>query len=240
MSDWPAAPDPLPALGEGVHIWMVALDDAGCDVESCHARLSPGEQKRADNFKFARDRRRYVVAHAALRDVLARYTLAGAATLQFTEGVNGKPKLAPPFSAGGIEFNLSHSHETALVAVNSRRDIGVDIEYVKAEFDIFEVADHFFSEREIAALHALPTTLRSRAFYKCWTSKEAFLKAKGTGLSGNLDEVEITRDGEAVRIRASIDGWVLKELSCSDRYEAALVTKNMPTNVCCYLWSAKR
>jgi 4'-phosphopantetheinyl transferase len=237
MIRWPAAPDPLPPLG-GAHVWAVALDEAGFEIESCRARLSTDEQERADKFKFARDRRRYLIAHTALRDILARYTLADPASLQFITGANGKPKLAPPL-AGSIDFNLSHSHERALVAVNDRREIGVDIEFIKTEFAFFEVAKHFFTEREVASLDALPEALQRQAFYKCWTGKEAFLKAKGTGLSGQLDEVQIVLDGEQVRIEATVAGWALKDLDFGSGYEAALVTQAQPAQVSCYRWQPR-
>jgi 4'-phosphopantetheinyl transferase len=236
MSQWLPAPDPLPPLGHDAHVWAVELDDPGCDVVFYRERLSPDEQARTEKFKFARDRRRYVIAHAALRDILARYTHTGPADLQFDQGANGKPKLAAPFGACGIDFNLSHSHETALVAVNDRHEIGVDIEYVKADFEIFAVANRFFTKREVTALRALPVLLRRKAFYKCWTSKEAFLKAKGTGLSGRLDEVQIALAGENVRIQAAVADWTLAELAPRDGYEAALVTKDKPAQILCYRW----
>ena len=239
MSRWLPAPDPLPPLGGDAHVWAVDLDDPGCDVGFCRERLLPDEQARAEKFKFARDQRRYVIAHAALRDILARYTHTGAADLQFNEGANGKPKLAAQFSACGIDFNLSHSHETALVAVNDRHEIGVDIEYVKSDFEIFAVANRFFTKREVAALRALPAALRRQAFYKCWTSKEAFLKAKGTGLAGQLDEVEIALADGKVRIQASVAGWTLEELALRDGYEAALVTKDKPAQILCYRWQGR-
>jgi 4'-phosphopantetheinyl transferase len=239
MSRWLPAPDPLPPLGGDAHVWAVQLDDPGCDVVFCRERLSRDERARADKFKFARDQRRYVIAHAALRDILALYTHAGAAELQFDQGAHGKPKLAAPFSACGIDFNLSHSHETALVAVNDRHEIGVDIEYVKSDFEIFAVANRFFTKREVAALRGLPAALRRQAFYKCWTSKEAFLKAKGTGLSGQLDEVEIALAGENVRIQAAVANWTLAELAPRDGYEAALVTKDKPAQALCYRWQGQ-
>ena len=239
MSRWLPAPDPLPLLGGDAHVWAMELDDPGCDVGFCRERLSLDEQARAEKFKFARDQRRYVIAHAALRDILARYTHTGAADLQVNQGANGKPRLAAQFSACGIDFNLSHSPETALVAVNDRYEIGVDIEYVKSDFEIFTVANRFFTQREVAALRALPAALRRQAFYKCWTSKEAFLKAKGTGLAGQLDEVEIALAGEQVRIQASVVDWMLEELDPRDGYEAALVTKDKPAQILCYRWQAR-
>ena len=215
MNHWLPAPDPIPSLGGNVHVWALQLEEFAFDAALWHSRLSSEEQSRAARFKFARDQRRYGIAHAALRDILAGYVNVDAVNLRFNDGPNGKPKLAPPFEASGIEFNLSHSHETALIAVNQGNEIGVDIEFAKADFEFLELASHFFTKREVAALRALPSALQRQGFYKCWTSKEAFLKAKGTGLSGALDEVEIMLVGERVQIKASVAGWSLVELPSS-------------------------
>ena len=112
-----------------------------------------------------------------------------------------------------------------LLAVARSREVGVDVEFVNADFAFDEVAERFFTAGEVAALRALPAHLRRQAFYKCWTSKEAFLKAKGTGLSGDLDEVNIglAAAGEQVRIDANVPGWSLLELNVVADYEGALV-----------------
>ena len=118
-------------------------------------------------------------------------------------------------------------------------EVGVDIEFVKTDFTFDDVAGRFFTPREVSALRALPSALQRQAFYKCWTSKEAFLKAKGTGLSGKLDEVEIYQeDGGTVRVRATVAGWSLAELNPAGGYEAALVTKGAPCRVRLYRWEA--
>jgi 4'-phosphopantetheinyl transferase len=238
MNGWSVLSEPIPPLDEDVHVWAVALDDAGFDAALWRDRLSPEEQARAARFKFARDQKRFIIAHAALRDLIAGYLKMKAANLRFDEGSSGKPKLAPPFDKSGVKFNLSHSHETALVAVHHGSEIGVDIEFIRAEFEFHEVAGHFFTKREITALNALPPVLQRQAFYKCWTSKEAFLKAKGTGLSGKLDEVEITLAGQHAQVTASVAGWSLSELDPGGGYEAALVRQGGPVKISCYRWKA--
>lgn len=236
MNHWPTAPDPLPSLGADAHVWSVALDDASWNTESCQKSLSPDERARAQRFKFPRDRRRYVIAHAALRGILAQYVHAAPGDLHFAFGENGKPNLAPPFHTSAVEFNLSHSQERALLAVNRQHEIGVDIEHCRADFEIFQVARRFFTEAEVAALSVLPEGLRLQGFYKCWTSKEAFLKARGTGLSGPLDEVEISLAEGRVRIHAAVPGWALQELDCAEGYEAALVTKHPSPKLGLFRW----
>jgi len=167
---------------------------------------------------------------------LSIYVNSPAQELQFELGPYSKPKLAPIYAKKKFEFNLSHSHEVVLIALTQGREIGVDVERVREDFAFDEVAQRFFTAREVAAIHALPIHLQREAFYKCWTSKEAFLKAKGTGLSGKLDEMEITLDGQHVQINANVPGWSLVELIACDGYEAALVSEGEPTQVHLYRW----
>ena len=153
-------------------------------------------------------------------------------------GPSGKPKLTPSIPGEVyLHFNLSHSGEVALIAVTRVGEIGVDVEYVKKDFPIHEVAERFFTPKEVTALKTLPEPLQHKAFFKCWTSKEAFLKAKGTGLSGELDEVEMTlAGGKHVRINANVPGWSLAELNASEGYEAALVSEGEPAPIHLYRW----
>jgi 4'-phosphopantetheinyl transferase len=237
MTSWPRSPVELPALQNNIHIWAVRLDDATVDLDLDLDLLSPEERERLARFKFERDRRRYLVAHIALHDILRRYLPSEPARVSFDIGANGKPRLPHAPASSDVEFNLSHSHEMALLAVCHKREVGIDIEYVKEDFECQEVAERFFSAREIVAMRGLPVSLQRQAFFKCWTSKEAFLKAKGTGLSGALDEVEITLTAaDQVRITAGVPGWSLSEVDPIDGYEGALVVANAPVPICYYLW----
>jgi 4'-phosphopantetheinyl transferase len=237
MNSWAQPPAELPALGASVHVWAVRLDDASVDLERGRDLLSPDERERAARFIFERDRRRYLVAHIALHEILSRYLPIEPAQLSFDLGPNGKPKLHQALAPSGIEFNLSHSNEMALLAVAHGREVGVDVEHVREKFAFQEVAERFFTAKEVAAMRSLPATLQRQAFFKCWTSKEAFLKAKGTGLSGALDEVEITLGGdEQVDIAANVPNWWLFELEPIAGYESALVVASAPAPIRCYQW----
>jgi 4'-phosphopantetheinyl transferase len=197
------------------------------------------EQDRASQFKFETDRQRYVAAHAALRSIVSSYVNSPARELQFAAGPYGKPKLAPIHATEKIEFNLSHSHDVALIAVAQGREIGVDVEWVRKDFVFDEVAQRFFTAREVAALHALPLHLQREAFYKCWTSKEAFLKAKGTGLSGQLDEVEIVFIDHVVRVKGTMPNLSLIELTVDGGYVAALVVDGVEPRLRYYAWESR-
>ena len=220
-----------------VHIWLVQINDESISREVLEDLLSLAERDRAARFKFATDRRRYLVAHAALRSILSVYLKIPAQELQFIAGPNGKPKLASIRADNKFEFNLSHSHEVALVAVSQGREIGVDVEWVKEQLAFDEIAQRFFTSREVAALKALPSEHQRRTFYRCWSSKEAFLKAKGTGLSGELDEVEILfTPGEGVRISGTIPNWTLVELNPPDGYVGALATEGPECQLKFFQW----
>jgi 4'-phosphopantetheinyl transferase len=220
-----------------IHVWLVRADDGSYCIHCGHDLLSLNEQERAARFKFEDDRRRYIVAHGALRLLLSQYANVFANDLNFFTNANGKPFLVAAPVVANIQFNLSHSHEVALIAVTQGREVGVDVERVKEDFAFGEVAGRFFTAREVAALNALPSELQRKTFYKCWTSKEAFLKAKGTGLSGQLDEVEISFTAEkGVRVSATVANWTLVGLNPPDGYEGALVVEGAECQFRCFQW----
>jgi 4'-phosphopantetheinyl transferase len=227
----------LPLRENEVHIWLVQTNDESSSPDDCKDLLSRVEQDRASKFRFETDQRRYTTSHAALRSILANYLNSPARELQFAAGPYGKPKLAPIHATEKVEFNLSHSHELALIAVAQGREIGVDVEWVREDFAFDEVAQRFFTTKEVAALHALPFHLQREAFYKCWTSKEAFLKAKGTGLAGQLDEVEIVASDQVVRVKGTILNFSLLELAVNAGYVAALVVEGSEPRLSYYGWT---
>ena len=234
---WRTPPTDISLSDSAVDVWLISLAQPSAADGSFADVLSSTERERAARFKFDKHRRPFVVAHAALRSILSQYLNTAPVDLPFVSGINGKPSLAPELSGSGLQFNLSHSHEMALLGVTRGREIGVDIEWIKEDYGFDEVAERFFTAKEVAELRALSIHLQRQAFFKCWTSKEAFLKAKGTGLSGKLDEVKITlSDEQRVRIDASVPGWTLSELNPGGSYEAALVIEggSLPAN--CYRW----
>jgi len=135
-------------------------------------------------------RRRFVVARAALRGVLGAALGQPPRSLRFVEGPHGKPALAdqpPP-----LRFNLSHSGELALLALSLDRELGVDLERRRHHLDHLGIARRYFAPDELAALAALPAAQQETAFYRCWTRKEALLKAKGAGLTLPLDSFAVS------------------------------------------------
>jgi 4'-phosphopantetheinyl transferase len=236
-NNWPLPPEVIELNDDEVHVWLVNASSEGFPQDLLALSLSEDERERAARFKFDKDRRLYIGGHAALRSLLSAYLKAAPGEIEFVSGTHGKPALAPPLTAHGLEFNLTHSNELALIAAASRKAVGVDVECIKRDFDFEEIARRFFTAEEVAALFELPQPLQREAFFKCWTSKEAFLKAKGTGLSGKLDEVAITlAPDQHVRINASVPGWSLTEITLCVEYGAALVVQGDPRRIRCYRW----
>lgn len=233
--NWQSAPAQLDLAPAAVHVWSIEADVPDRELDSLRHLLSAQEAARAARFSFDKDRRLFIAAHGALRSILAGYLRTGPDNLAFAEGVNGKPYLTAPVA--GLRFNLSHSRRRALLALSFGGEVGVDIEYVKPEFQFSDIAERFFTAQEAAALRALPADLQRQGFYQCWTAKEAFLKAKGTGLSGQLDEVEIILAApDRVEIRAAVPGWTLNALAPLESYESALVVAGPPAAIRCYHW----
>lgn len=232
------------ALSPGaVHVWAVRLDRSASQVDDLRDALSGDELDRASRFYFERDRRRFVCARGALRQLLGAYLDVDPACLSFGYGLHGKPSLSRG-EAGALSFNVSHSGELALIAVAPGDvELGVDVEEVRAMPDRDDIARQCFAPSEIARLQALPAQAREDAFYRCWTRKEAYLKALGDGLAKPLDSFEVTFGvDEPVELRVAGDRressrWTLVALDPGPGFAAALVATRGIRKVECRSWS---
>ena len=232
---------------EGVYIWHVNLRARRLSAINKYSNiLSSDERDRAARFKFPDHRDRYIIAHAALRSILAGYLEADPARLEFCRGPYGKPELVSATHRKPLDFNLSHSHESALVAVTLGRQIGVDIEYIKRDFHWQEVAERFFAPGEIARLRALPEEQQQRGFFACWTRKEAYIKAKGGGLSIPLQDFEVSlAPGEPVSLVScstdpeEVTRWSLAEMDVGPEYAAAVAVEGHGWKLHCWRWPPK-
>ncbi|MDB5731132.1 MAG: 4-phosphopantetheinyl transferase [Variovorax sp.] len=158
-------------------LWQIDLDEA--PAPAALALLSPEEQARAQRFVFERDARRFIAAHVALRKILGKQAGMDGKPLHLVEGHFGKPAVA---GLAGLHFNLSHSQGVGLIALSRTFEVGVDVEVLRPMPDALSLAQAHFTHAECAALAALPEAMRERAFFTCWTRKEACLKALGVGL----------------------------------------------------------
>ncbi|WP_426211261.1 4'-phosphopantetheinyl transferase family protein [Massilia sp. TWP1-3-3] len=190
------APCPLPEPGFAQHevqLWCANVGDFSSELASLQASLAPDELARAGAYRFAVDKVRYVTARGLLRRLLGHYLGLPAAALQFRYGPQGRPALCALRHPRAPHFNLSHSDEMIVYAVSERHELlGVDVERSRALPDMLDISARFFSKRESATLAALPSGEQQDAFFRCWTRKEAAVKALGTGLSHPLDNFDVT------------------------------------------------
>jgi 4'-phosphopantetheinyl transferase len=183
-------------------LWRVDLDTP--PAPDAVRALSQAEADRARRFVFARDRSRYQAAHVALRQTLAGPARRHAAQLSFTAGRFGKPRLE---AATDVHFNLSHSQGVGLIALSDHAEIGVDIELVRPMPDADALAANYFDEAEQAALAAVePGPAHDLAFFRCWTRKEACLKAVGVGLGLDTRSFHVGIQPVASRVTMPLDG----------------------------------
>ena len=165
-----------------VCVWHAELNPSPDTISGLHDLLADDERHRLSHIRLERDRRRFIVAHGALRDLLGQYLGIHPRQIRFGRSTSGKPALHPD-SGSQLAFNLAHSADLALIAIASGADVGVDVEHVSFETDGLDVARHWFSAAEAHALDAMPDRQRTHAFYDLWTRREAWAKARGDGLA---------------------------------------------------------
>jgi 4'-phosphopantetheinyl transferase len=224
-SEWLASPASPTLAEDEVHVWKVDLSALVPDVRV----LSRDEHERAARFHFERDRQHFKVSRSALRIVLGHYLNLPPQSLDFAQTEYGKPFLTNP-EAAGVLFNLSHSGEIAVIAVARDREVGVDVEFMRTDVATNEVAEHFFSVAEIYTLSGLEPHVRTQAFFNCWTRKEAYVKARGEGLSMPLDvfDVSLAPEVSAAMLSNRVDKsepsrWIFQDLQIAPDYAGALV-----------------
>lgn len=238
---WRFPPDELALPKDEVHVWRASLEQPAGYVEELARLLSAEEQDRAARFLSQKHRERFIVARGVLRRLLGGYLATAPEELRFVYGTHGKPELAEQHS--GLRFNLSHPHLLALYAVARCREVGVDVEYPRPGTAIERIARRFFAGVEVAALESLPQALRSEGFFNCWTRKEAYLKARGAGITIDLDSfaVSLKPGEEAVLLGCEEDPkevirWRLHSLHPGSGYAAALCVEGDGWRLRCWQW----
>lgn len=214
-----------------VHIYQASFEKNNFLIEENLALLSEDERERAERFHFELDRFHFVFRRVLLRKLLSQYTGQEVSDLRFQYGEHGKPSLAGLKKGKACHFNCSHSKDKVLLAFSASGPLGVDCEYTKREVDFVGITKRFFSNAEIAAFLSLPEHHRRDAFYNCWTRKEAFLKAKGMGLSIGLNQFDVSlRPGEPAKLlrtrynEKDAREWSLYDLKVFPDFKAALAT----------------
>ena len=228
----------------GVDLWCFSHEraqDPGLFREFA-ALMTQDERARHDRLRFERDRRMFLATRALVRTVLSSYANVEPADWRFGEGERGKPHVTGPPGVPPLYFNLSNTRGLVVCAVSGTYpEIGADVESLDRPGGNLGVADRFFSPFEVAALRALPTEQQRTRFFRYWTLKESYIKARGLGLALPLDRFSfLLDDGPTIRItfdpRLEDDParWRFVQFSSSPGHLVAVgvATGGSPLSVC--------
>jgi len=224
LSSWQKAPDQLPLNDEELHVWRISLNQKEPALLSAARNLLDDEERvRADRLVVDSARTRFLLAHAATRNILSRYLNREPAAIEFNTGDHGKPHIRE----SNLMFNLSHSGNMALLAVMNKTEVGTDIEHMNGRHAADDIAARFFSPAEQEAYATFPPPERTHAFFRCWSRKEAVIKALGEGLSCPLSSFDVTLDKHQARLidfrraGARIEQWTMFDIEAHPDYAAA-------------------
>ena len=241
-----------------VHVWRAKLEWPAEYIANWYDVLSRDERERAERYHFQVDRNRHVIGRFLSKILIGRCLHIKAASVSFTYDAKGKPRLAnnhgrSTYRSGKtvrtsgatstLNFNISHSGDYILVALAYGRDLGVDIERIRKDFDPNLVAKRFFAKRESLILAALPESTMHDAFFACWTRKEAYVKAHGEGLDLALDQFDVAflpgEEAQLLETRhdpAEASRWVLRNLDAGENYKAALAIQGSSVRLKFWEW----
>jgi 4'-phosphopantetheinyl transferase len=238
---WPRTPGRFALSSNEVHVWCTTLHISACDLRRLRSMLSPDEIGRAERYYRRVDRDWFIARRGQLREMLGRYLGTDPAELPFAYSAHGKPMLESRGGRPSISFNLSHSHGLALYAVSSKQPVGIDLEHVRDDIQSEQIAAHAFSAEERGALMTLSASQRQAGFFRCWTRKEAYIKATGQGLSRSLDDFAVSlAPDEPARllvdrsVPTAVQRWWLYDLCPAPGFAAALAVEacDRPVIIC--------
>jgi 4'-phosphopantetheinyl transferase len=231
-ASWAAPPEDLRLGDRDVHVWKASLDVGPLCVGRFAEILSEDERARALRFVFAPDRDRFITCRGILRALLGRYLRVAPDSLRFTYNAYGKPVLSTGCGREAYRFNVSHVQGMALYGVTIGREIGIDVERVRPDVVSDQIADQCFSRRELAAFRGLSPAGRVEGFFRGWTRKEAFVKARGEGFAYPLGEFDVSlgpTESAALlstpRDPLETSRWSLEEVLAGPDYIAAIAVE---------------
>lgn len=241
---WRSPPKDLALLPNEIHVWRAFLDQPMPLVTWFARQLTTAERERAARFHFAHDQRRFIVSRGLLRILLGGYMSISPESIQFRYNPYGKPTLAEVTGTILPHFNLSHSHELVLYAFSSNQEPGIDVEFVRPIAEAKGIAERFFSAEENAVLCRLAPAEMQKYFFIFWTRKEAYLKARGTGLSADTKRIDtilmsnhqaIAQGGD--ENAQKVAQWFLHDVAPAPGYVGALATQEYDTHIVYWQWT---
>lgn len=212
-----------------VHLWLTNMDRASWQPDALQHVLNENERLRATKFHFPADRNRFIVRRALLRQIIGQYLAQIPGKIEFTENSFGKPALANVSGEPALQFNLSASGEWMIGAFTASRRLGVDIEKIRQDLSWAEIAGQFFHSQEVRCISESPEPERAKSFFRHWTMKEGFIKARGVGLERSLLELDFTaviREGQKSYAGAGGSEWLCLSFNPGEGLVAGLVVES--------------
>ena len=236
---WQKTPDTLNLYKDHIDVWLCDLKQLSVNINSFYSILSEDERDRADKLKVDDKKQQYIITRGTLRQRLGLLTNIYPEDFVFKILEHGKPVLVNDARFANITFNVSHSHDLALIAIAQKQNIGIDIEKINHDSKHDELVARFFSKAEQADFQTIPDANKAKAFCACWTRKEAFIKAVGDGVSYGLDKFDVTidTDKQAPEInlhKSSDETWSAINLPINNKYMACLVSDRDSLSVRCW------
>jgi 4'-phosphopantetheinyl transferase len=238
---WQPSPQTLELLPGEVHVWRARLNQEQIEISEFCPLLTEEEQLRASQFRSPDDSKRFVLSRVMLRDVLLRYpAIAKDHPPVLCTGPKGKPHLQRVPGGLNLEFNLSHSHSLLMLAITRDRRIGIDVEHLSRIPGYETIAARYFSPSEYRALLSVPQEERNNAFLSIWTRKEAYIKARGDGLSISLDSFTVLPSADGTLhlndSRTAAVTWSFTDLQLDAHYLGALAVEECCSRFLFWNW----
>ncbi len=236
---WQNTPDTLSLSKDHIDVWLCELKTLSSDTSKLYGILSDDERERANKLKVEDKKQQYVIARGTLRQRLGLLTNINPEDFVFEYLEHGKPVLNNDSRFVDITFNISHSYDLALIAISQKQSIGIDIEKINHDSDHQALVTRFFSKAEQAEFNTLSEAIKAKAFCACWTRKEAFIKAIGSGITYGLGNFNVTVDPDIQMpminlLKPSEETWSAINLPINDEYMACLVSNRNDINVRCW------
>lgn len=239
--------DPPPTYELGmheVHLWRALLSRDRRSQETAWAVLAEDEKQRARRYRLEPDREYFIARRGILRFLLGKYLAIPAAQVRLAYNPYGKPLLTGGDTGDHLRFSLSYSGGQAFYAFTRLSRVGVDLERVQSDPALLELARTYFTPNELKSFDLLTGEARMRAFFRCWTRKEALLKAQGAGLMISPERIEVNFDPERpVQMRTvpgevgSLNGFHLMDIDVGVDFAAALALEGQARSLSCWQFS---
>ncbi len=218
----------LPLQSDTVAIWGAHVPGMVARMDALQAVLTESERVKADRLSVAGQRNALIVARGALRVLLGAYAQRDPAELEFSFSDQGKPFL----DQCPVSFNVSHSGEWVVLAAGCGREVGVDIEKIRTNIDVYAVARRFFHPAEMTLIKQAGDP--SAFFFQVWARKEALVKARGAAILQHIKSASIPLTENGLPDAGMAGGWHVHRLEAGTHYASALATDRPVENLPCY------